>query len=183
MRSLVKLFPAIVAAVLLTFVSFADAQELAKLTISSSAFAAGASIPAKFSCKNSEAGSPPLQWSGVPKDAKTLVLIVKDPDAPSGTFIHWVVYNLPATLTGLAAHVPITEKLSNGASQGSNSTGHIGYAGPCPPPGSAPHHYHFQLSALDTRLNLKPGASADEVEQAARAHVKAAGELVGTFAR
>jgi Raf kinase inhibitor-like YbhB/YbcL family protein len=168
---------------MLSFVGLASAQEPAKLTVSSPGFTAGASIPAKFSCKNPKSGSPPIQWSGVPKDAKTLILIVKDPDAPSGTFIHWVVYNLPATLAGLPAHVPTTERLSNGAAQGVNGTGHTGYVGPCPPPGSAPHHYHFQLSALDTRLNLKPGASADEVEQAASGHLTATGELVGTFAR
>jgi Raf kinase inhibitor-like YbhB/YbcL family protein len=179
----VKQFAAIVAVVLLSFVNFADAQEPANLTISSPAFAAGASIPAKYSCKNPEAGSPPLQWRGVPKNAKSLVLIVKDPDAPSGTFIHWVVYNLPSTLTGLAEHMPTAEKLPNGAFQGVNGTDHTGYMGPCPPSGSAPHHYRFQLSALDTKLDLKPGASADEVEHAASGHKMAAGELVGTFAR
>ena len=183
MRPCVKSFPAIVALVLLSRVTTVGAQELPKISISSPAFAAGAAIAAKYSCKNPEAGSPPLKWSGVPRNAKTLVLIIKDPDAPNGTFIHWVVYNLPATLTGLRAHVPAIEKLPNGAFQGVNGTGHIGYKGPCPPSGSAPHHYHFQLSALDTRLDLKPGASSDEVEQAASGHVKATGELVGTFAR
>jgi Raf kinase inhibitor-like YbhB/YbcL family protein len=183
MRPYVKSFPAIIAIVSLSCVSTVRAQELPKISISSSAFAAGAAIPVKYSCKNPEAGSPPLKWTGIPPSAKTLVLIIKDPDAPNGTFIHWVVYNLPATLTGLPAHVPATEKLSNGAFQGVNGTGHIGYKGPCPPSGSAPHHYHFQLSALDTRLDLKPGASSDAVEQAASGHVKAKGELVGTFAR
>jgi Raf kinase inhibitor-like YbhB/YbcL family protein len=111
------------------------------------------------------------------------VLIVKDPDAPGGTFIHWVVYNLPASLTGLDANVPPTEKLANGGLQGANSLGEIGYKGPCPPPGSAPHHYHCELIAVDTTLSLNPGATAAQVEQAIQGHVKGSGELVGTFGR
>jgi Raf kinase inhibitor-like YbhB/YbcL family protein len=161
----------------------ADAQNTPKIGVASSAFAAGAPIPDPYSCKNPNAGSPTLAWNGVPNDAKTLVLIVKDPDAPQGTFIHWVVYNLPGTLTGLDANVPPTEKLANGGLQVANGLGQIGYLGPCPPPGSAPHHYHFELSALDTALDLRPGATAAEVEKAAQGHVIATGELLGTFAR
>jgi Raf kinase inhibitor-like YbhB/YbcL family protein len=153
------------------------------LTVTSSAFAAGASIPLAYSCKSPSVESPPLAWKGVPASAKTLVLVVKDPDAPRGTFIHWVVYNLPAGLSGLDAGVPLSETLANGAFQGANSLGRMGYLGPCPPPGSAPHHYHFKLSALDTALDLKPGATAEEVESAAKGHVTATGDLVGTFAR
>ncbi|HEY2525430.1 MAG TPA: YbhB/YbcL family Raf kinase inhibitor-like protein [Candidatus Binataceae bacterium] len=153
------------------------------LAITSTAFTAGASIPVGYSCKSPKVESPPLAWKGVPADAKTLVLIVKDPDAPKGTFIHWVVYNLPASLSGLEAGVPLSGTLANGARQGANSLGRVGYLGPCPPPGSAPHHYHFELSALDTALDLKPGATANEVESATKGHVKATGELVGTFAR
>jgi Raf kinase inhibitor-like YbhB/YbcL family protein len=152
------------------------------LTITSSAFTDGAAIPVPYTCKVPNPESPPLNWRGVPGNAKTLVLIVKDPDAPHGTFIHWVVYNLPATLTGLDANVPPTPKLANGGLQGANSLNHIGYKGPCPPPG-APHHYHFELSALDTALDLQPGASAAQVEEAAKGHVKASGDIVGTFAR
>jgi Raf kinase inhibitor-like YbhB/YbcL family protein len=94
-----------------------------------------------------------------------------------------VVYNLPASLSGLDANVPLAEKLANGGVQGANTLGQIGYMGPCPPPGSAPHHYHFKLFALDAALDLKPGATAAQVEAAAQGHFKAAGELVGTFAR
>jgi Raf kinase inhibitor-like YbhB/YbcL family protein len=160
----------------------AAAQNNPKLTVTSSAFTAGSAIPVRYSCKSPKVESPPLAWKGVPADAKTLVLIVKDPDAPNGTFIHWVVYNLPVTLTRLDANVPPTEKLGNGGLQGANSLGQMGYKGPCPPPGS-PHHYHFQLTALDTTLDLKPGATAAQVEEAAKGHVKATGDLVGTFAR
>ncbi|HVA41564.1 MAG TPA: YbhB/YbcL family Raf kinase inhibitor-like protein [Candidatus Binataceae bacterium] len=168
---------------LLALTNPADAQNTPKLNVTSSAFSAGAAIPVGYSCKSPDAESPPLAWKGVPGDAKTLVLILKDPDAPHGTFIHWVVYNLPASLSGLDAKVPPAEKLANGGLQGANGLGQIGYMGPCPPPGSAPHHYHFELSALDAALDLKPGATAAQVEEAAQGHVRANGELVGTFAR
>ena len=159
------------------------AQASAELAVTSSAFTAGAPIPVGYTCKSSNVESPPLSWQGVPKDTETLVLIVKDPDAPHGPFIHWVVYNLPASVNGLSANVPASEKLANGALQGVNSLGRIGYKGPCPPLGDSPHHYHFNLSALDTKLNLKPGATAEQVEEAMRGHVKATAEVVGTFAR
>lgn len=161
----------------------AVAQNTPKLSVTSLAFAAGATIPASYSCKNPNGESPPLAWKGVPSDTKTLILILKDPDAPNGTFIHWVVYNLPASLGGVGANVPPTEKLANGGMQGVNSLGQIGYKGPCPPPGSAPHRYHFELSALDAALSLQPGATAAQVEEAAQGHVKATGDLVGTFSR
>ncbi|MGH7914322.1 MAG: YbhB/YbcL family Raf kinase inhibitor-like protein [Candidatus Binataceae bacterium] len=153
------------------------------MKITSSAFTAGATIPIGYTCVSANTESPPLSWKGVRNDAKTLVLIVKDPDAPHGTFIHWVVYNLPASLSGLDANVPPTEKLANGGLQGANGLGQIGYKGPCPPPGSAPHHYHFELTALDTTLSLKPGATAEQVEKAFLGHVMATGEIVATFAR
>ena len=169
--------------VLALFVLPRPAKAQNTLTVTSSAFVAGASIPPGYSCRSPKVESPPLAWKGVPASAKTLVLIVEDPDAPSGTFIHWVVYNLPASLNGLDAGMPLSGTLDNGARQGANSLGRVGYLGPCPPPGSAPHHYHFELSALDTALDLKPGATAEEVESAAKGHVTATGELVGTFAR
>jgi len=167
---------------LLALLRSAVAQNSPKLSVTSSAFTAGSAIPVGYSCKSPNVESPPLAWKGVPGDAKTLVLIVKDPDAPHGTFIHWVVYNLPASLSRLDANVPPTEKLANGGLQGANGLGQIGYKGPCPPPG-APHHYHFELSALDTTLDLKPGATAAQVEEAAKGHVKTTGDLVGTFSR
>jgi Raf kinase inhibitor-like YbhB/YbcL family protein len=179
----VKPFTIVMALVLLALSRPAGAQSGQKISIASSAFAAGAVIPDLYSCKNPDAGSPPLAWKGIPSDAKTLVLIVKDPDAPNGMFIHWVVYNLPSTLMGLDGNVPPNEKLASGGLQGANGTGRIGYLGPCPPPGSAPHHYHFELSVLDTALDLKPGATAAQVETAAHGHVIASGELLGTFAR
>jgi Raf kinase inhibitor-like YbhB/YbcL family protein len=183
MAAHVKRTTILIVLVLLALCGPGDAQNAPKLTVTSSAFATGAPIPVTYGCRGPNSESPPLAWQGVPKDAKTLVLIVKDPDAPGGTFIHWVVYNLPASLTGLDANVPPTEKLANGGLQGANGLGQIGYKGPCPPPGSAPHHYHFELIAVDTTLSLNPGATAAQVEQAIQGHVKGSGELVGTFAR
>jgi Raf kinase inhibitor-like YbhB/YbcL family protein len=183
MAAQVKPLIVLMVLVLIPLTSPANAQNTPTLSVTSSAFAAGKAIPVGYSCKSPNVESPPLAWKGIPSDAKTLVLILKDPDAPHGTFIHWVVYNLPASLSGLDANVPTTEKLVNGGLQGANGLGQIGYKGPCPPPGSAPHHYHFELSALDTALDLKPGATAAEVEAAAQGHVKATGDLVGTFAR
>jgi len=177
----VKYFPILIVLLLFTLPCSDAAQST--MSITSSAFAPGATIPVGYTCKSTQVQSPPLAWKGLPGDAKTLALIVKDPDAPNGTFIHWVVYNLPSSLTGLDANVPPTGKLANGGLQGANGLGEIGYKGPCPPPGSPPHHYHFELSALDTALDLKPGATAAEVEAAARGHVKATADLVGTFAR
>jgi Raf kinase inhibitor-like YbhB/YbcL family protein len=164
-------------------VNLSIAQQSGRFTLTSSAFAPGAPIPDAYTCKASDAESPPLRWEGVPKDAKTLTLIVEDPDAPRGTFIHWVVYNIPAGVTKLDAGVPRTEQLADGGMQGVNTLGEIGYKGPCPPPGSSPHHYHFKLTALNTTLDLKPGASAAQVEAASRGHVKGETELIGIFAR
>lgn len=177
----VKRFTALtsLAFFVLPFVALAQNSNL---TITSPAFSDGASIPVEYSCQSPNVESPPLRWKGIPGDAKTLVLIVKDPDAPHGTFIHWVVYNLPVTLTGLNANLPLTPKLANGGLQGTNSAGDVGYKGPCPPSG-LPHHYHFELTALDAALDLQPGATAAQVEEAAKGHVKASGDLVGTFAR
>jgi Raf kinase inhibitor-like YbhB/YbcL family protein len=183
MAAHVKPLPVLMVLLLFALPCTASAQNSPKMSVTSSAFTAGAAIPIGYSCKSPNVESPPLAWKGVPRDAKTLALIVKDPDAPHGTFIHWVVYNLPASLSGLDANVPLTGKLANGGLQGANGLGDIGYKGPCPPPGSAPHHYHFELTALDAALDLKPGATAAQVEEAAKGHVKATGDLVGTFAR
>jgi Raf kinase inhibitor-like YbhB/YbcL family protein len=167
---------------LLAMAPKARAQNQTGFTISSPAFASNGQIPPQYTCKTHDAGSPPLGWRNVPAGAKTLALIIKDPDAPRGTFIHWVIYNIPATATGLQANVPRIAKLANGALQGSNTVGKIGYMGPCPPPGPA-HHYHFYLMALDARIDLRPEATAGEIEAASRGHVKGEAELVATFAR
>lgn len=152
-----------------------------ELTLQSTAFSANRPIPVAYTCSGDDK-SPTLAWSGVPAATQTLALIVRDPDAPMGSYVHWVIYNMPASLNGLPGGLPTTPTLPSGAVQGVSGRGTSGYHGPCPPPGPA-HHYHFRLYALDVRLNLAAGANADAVEQALMGHVLAAAELVGTFAR
>jgi Raf kinase inhibitor-like YbhB/YbcL family protein len=149
--------------------------------ITSSVIAAGASIPRENACTGANL-SPPLSWSGAPAATKSFALIVADPDAPSGVFYHWVAYDLPASSTGLAAAVAPDPELPDGARQGVNSFGAVGYKGPCPPHGK-PHHYHFQLYALDTKVDLRPGADAKELESAMKGHTLGSAELVGIFQR
>jgi Raf kinase inhibitor-like YbhB/YbcL family protein len=145
------------------------------LVITSSAFREGETIPAEYSCSGQNI-SPPLAWSGLPSDAHTLALIADDPDAPAGTWVHWVLYNLPGSTVELPAGV------QNPGVEGINSNRKSGYSGPCPPAGK-PHRYFFKLYALDTSLELKPGASKGELEKAMQGHILAHGQLMGTFSR
>jgi len=149
-------------------------------TLQSSAFQNGGSIPKKFTCEAADV-SPELTWSGVPEKTQSFALIADDPDAPMGTWVHWVIYDLPPNTAKLAEGVPKQEQAANGA-QGKNSSGKIGYGGPCPPPGK-PHRYFFKLYALDSKLNLKPGARKPEVEAAMKGHVLAQAELMGKYGR
>ncbi len=143
--------------------------------LSSPDFAEGASIPARFTCEGQNV-SPTLEIAGVPAGAKSLVLIVEDPDAPSGTFTHWIVWNIP----------PDTKKIPGGAAPahalaGTNDFGSAGYSGPCPPSGT--HRYFFRLSALDTGLHLAAGASRKAFDAAVRGHVLAQAVLMGRYAK
>jgi Raf kinase inhibitor-like YbhB/YbcL family protein len=146
----------------------------ATMKITSSAFHEGANIPSKFTCDGSDT-SPPLQIAGVPSGAKSLVLIVDDPDAPSGLFTHWLVWNIP----------PQTGSIAEGSApqgvQGANDFGKSGYRGPCPPPGT--HRYSFKIFALDRELELRSGAKRSQVDAAMKGHVIAQGELVGRYAK
>ena len=151
------------------------------LLIHSANFKANESIPIPYTCSGDNK-SPSLAWSGVPITTRTLALVVRDPDAPMGSYVHWVLYNLPASVTELPVGIPTASIAALGALQGVNGSGANGYQGPCSPPG-APHHYHFKLYALDAKLDLSPGATADEVERAMNGHVIASAELIGTFAR
>lgn len=149
------------------------------IMLTSPAFEDGAAIPRKHTCDGDDL-SPPLTWDRLPDGAKSLALIVEDPDAPRGTFTHWVLYDLPATETGLDAGVPAR---SEAARQGKNDFGKAGYGGPCPPRGST-HRYVFTLFALDVaRLGLDDGASKRQVLDAVSGHVLAEGRLTGTYAR
>lgn len=151
------------------------------LHIESPAFQAGGAIPKEFTCEGPDQ-SPALKWGEPQQGTRSFALIVDDPDAPAGTWVHWVAYNLPASLRGLPQGVPKTEKIDGGGLQGMNDFRKIGYGGPCPPPGK-PHRYMFKLYALDTELNLKPGSKKADVERAMQGHVLASGELMGTYSR
>jgi Raf kinase inhibitor-like YbhB/YbcL family protein len=153
------------------------------LAITSSAFTNDAPIPAQFTCDGADQ-SPALQWEEGPDNTASFALIVEDPDAPGGTFIHWVLFDVPSSTHGLPQGVPKDPTLATppGAKQGRTSFKAIGYGGPCPPKGK-PHHYHFILFALDTKLGLEPGATRDQVMDAMRGHEVARGELIGTYAR
>ncbi len=156
----------------------ADAPQLQLQTTS---FQSGASIPATFTCDGANT-SPALAWSGAPASTKSFALILDDPDAPSGTFVHWVLYNLSATARSLPAAVPKQNQLADGALQGRNDFGEIGYGGPCPP-GHKPHHYRFVLYALEVLLNLPSGATKQQVEDALKDHIVARGKIVGIYSR
>ena len=147
----------------------------------SSAFAEGQPIPRQHTC-DGEDFSPPLHWSELPAGTRSLALICDDPDAPVGTWVHWVLYGLPATVTELPAKIPATETLPNGARQGLNDFHRVGYGGPCPPP-SRPHRYFFKLYALDTELTLKPRSTKKDVLRAMEGHILAEGQLMGTYKR
>jgi Raf kinase inhibitor-like YbhB/YbcL family protein len=168
-----------VVTLILLLVAVSRAQS--GFVINTSAFKPGGQIPAEYSCSGANR-SPALQWSGAPAGSGSFALIVEDPDAPSGTFIHWVVFNLPADATGIAADAPKTPKLADGAMQGTNGADQIGYMGPCPPPGKV-HHYHFELFALDSKLDSQPGIDASALHTAMQGHIKANTEIVGTFER
>ena len=161
----------------------APAEATMALTLTSPAFAAGAAIPAKHTCDGPDL-SPALAWSGAPPAAKTFALIVDDPDAPAGTWVHWVLLNLTATLAALPENLPKSETLPQlgGAAQGRNDFRKIGYGGPCPPPGK-PHRYFFKLYALDAVLPLEAGATKADVERAMKGHVLGQAQLMGTYAR
>ncbi len=149
--------------------------------LSTAAFEPGGAIPKQFTCDGPDL-SPALEWSGAPENTKSFSLIADDADVPVGTWVHWVLYDLPAEARQLAEGMPKDEQLPDGASQGKNDFRRIGYGGPCPPPGPA-HRYFFKLYALDAKLNLKAGASKAEVEKAMAGHILAQATLMGRYKR
>jgi Raf kinase inhibitor-like YbhB/YbcL family protein len=149
--------------------------------LTSGAFEPGRSIPTRFSCDGEDL-SPDLRWDEPPPGAKSLALIVEDPDAPSGRFIHWVGFNLSAKERQLPAGIKASTRLPAGMLQGRNDFGNVGYGGPCPPKGQN-HRYYFRLYALDRPVELQAGASADELRAAMHGHVLGEAELMGTFKR
>jgi Raf kinase inhibitor-like YbhB/YbcL family protein len=152
------------------------------LGLQSSSFSG--SIPDKYSsCDGKQNISPQLSWQAPPAGTQSFALLVSDPDAPLGVnFVHWVLYDLPPDKRELPEGTPKQDQLSDGSRQGRNGFDNIGYGGPCPP-GHTPHHYVFDLYALDSKLNLPSGAARKEVVQAMQGHVLASGELIGTYQR
>lgn len=155
-------------------------QTKPEIKLTSTAFKEGESIPRAYTCDGVNI-SPPLEWSGVPKTAKTIAIVADDPDAPGGTWVHWVLYNLPANNIGLVENLPATENLTAGGFQGKNDFGKIGFGGPCPPSGT--HRYFFRIFALDSELPLKAGATKAELMKAMDDHVVLQGQLMGTYRR
>jgi Raf kinase inhibitor-like YbhB/YbcL family protein len=153
--------------------SLAQAQD-SSMKISSTAFAPEGSIPAEYTCDGANT-SPALSWQGAPAGAKSLALIVEDPDAPRGLVTHWVVYNIPATTQGLSTALP------EGISQGKNTMDKNAYSGPCPPKGKGPHRYFFRLYALDGLLNLPADADGAALKDAMKGHTLATAELMGRY--
>lgn len=151
------------------------------LTLSSAAFANEAAIPPKHSCTDANV-SPPLGWQEVPDGVKAFAMVVDDPDAPAGTWVHWVLYDIPGDTRELPVGVPTIERGAGGMKQGKNDFQHIGWGGPCPPPGPG-HKYVFRLYALDAPSGLAPGASKADLTSAMRGHVLGEATLVGTFER
>lgn len=150
------------------------------LELTSASFEDGGMIPRRHTCDGTDV-SPALAWSRVPDGTVALALICDDPDAPMGTWVHWVLYDLPPDVTGLPEAAPTQEILDNGGKQGRNDSRNIGYGGPCPPSGT--HRYHFKLYALDREVGLKPGAAKKQLLQAMQGHILAEAQLMGRYKR
>lgn len=150
------------------------------LTLTSSAFAEGAMIPKKYTCDADDI-SPDLAWSGAPAGTKSFALVCDDPDAPVGTWVHWVLFDIPAGVSALPSGVPPDAELQNGARHGLNDFRRLGYGGPCPPGGT--HRYYFKIYALDTRLSLVSGCTKAEVLATMQGHILAEGRLMGKYKR
>lgn len=152
------------------------------LSLKSPVFDNGGIIPIAYTCDGKNV-NPPLLWEDIPKNTKSLVLIVHDPDAPAGDFTHWLVYRIPPSLRGLPEGIPKKGVVEHRIFQGLNDFGFIGYGGPCPPPWDGFHRYYFELYALDYLPNLPPGAKRKEVERALKGHILANATLMGKYRR
>jgi len=158
----------------------ASAATSASITLSSDNLANG-TVPSEFTCDGADR-SPALKWTAPPADTKSFVLTITDPDAPGGTFTHWILYDLPANTSALPAGVATQDQLSDGSHQGRNDFGKIGYSGPCPPRGST-HRYFFDLFALNSTLALPARATRAQIEDAMNTHVLARGKLMARYSR
>jgi Raf kinase inhibitor-like YbhB/YbcL family protein len=152
-----------------------------QLNVTSPAFKDSQRIPVKYTADGQDM-SPPLKWTDIPEGVTEYALIVEDPDAPGGTFTHWVIYGIPGSYDHLDDGVPQVEELDNGAMQGPNSMGKIGYMGPSPPKGK-PHRYIFTLYALDSKLGLPAGITKEELRKAMHGHIISEGKVTGLYGR
>lgn len=152
----------------------AEPTPVMTMRVTSTVFEEGGEIPEQYTCDGEDI-SPPLLWSGGPEETESFAIVVEDPDAPGGTFTHWVVYNLSADRTRFIEG-------EQAGQIGANDFHNLGYRGPCPPPG-APHRYYFKVFALDSMLNLRPGASVKILSEAMQGHVLAQGQLMGVYGR
>ncbi|MFC7048694.1 YbhB/YbcL family Raf kinase inhibitor-like protein [Emcibacter nanhaiensis] len=152
------------------------------MQLASISFEPGQTVPSQYTCEGANI-SPELHWSDAPENTQTFALITDDPDAPAGTWVHWVMYNIPADTGALPENLPKSETLENGIHQGRNDFPATGYGGPCPPRGHGPHRYFFKLYALDTVLELKKGVTKAELERAMQGHILAKAELMGLYER
>lgn len=152
--------------------------DLPEFTLTSAAFLEDEPIPTKYSCDGDDT-SPSLVWSGAPENTGSFVLIMDDPDVPVGTWVHWILFNLPGDANSLPENLPADTVFTDGSRQGTNSWGNIGYGGPCPPSGI--HRYFFKLYALENSLELGEGATKEDVITAMGGHILMETELMGTY--
>lgn len=150
------------------------------IKVKSPAFQDGGNIPARYTCDGPDV-SIPLSWEGIPDGTKAIALIADDPDAPAGTWVHWVMWNIPPTATGLPEGLPKEPKLKDGSIQGINDFGRHGYGGPCPPSGT--HRYYFKVYALDCNIDLPASAQKQDLLEAMKGHILAEGQLMGRYSR
>ena len=156
-------------------------QQAWKIELKTTSFTSGGFIPRRFTCEAADV-SPALTWTEPPTGTQSFAIIEDDPDAPSGTFVHWLVYDLPATYRHLTEALSRNDQMLGGGRQGTNDFSRTGYNGPCPPPGR-PHRYFIRLYALDAKLNLRPAAARRDLEAAMQGHILAQAELLGRFQR
>lgn len=180
-----KIFPIVIAFLLLSSCQGKNksekiGEEKMEIKITSPAFEEGEMVPKKYTCDSLDV-SPPLSWTSVPEGTKSFAIICDDPDAPMGTWVHWVLFNLPANTKQLPENIPPKRTLENGAKQGKNDFGKIGYGGPCPPSGT--HRYYFKLYALDEIINLDAGVTKKQLLEAMEGHILAYGQLIGRYKR
>ncbi len=177
----VKLSLFVIVILLLTGCITKEDDYMEKISVLAEGFNEGDTIPDEFTC-NGKNISPSISWKGIPAGTESITLIMDDPDAPRGTFVHWVIYNMPARTRDLPKGMPNNKTLADGSMQGMTDFGRPGYGGPCPPPGK-PHRYFFKVYALDMKINLPAGASKSQVESAMKGHILAEGVLMGKYQR